>query len=174
METVLRFIGDNAEIIIALCALIVSIYSIRLGYITLKEQQKHNRLSVKPIGKISFITSKAQIRIEIRNDGIGPMLCNNFKVYDNKSGIEKENLNEAINILKNSGFGVSVYLGTQFTIFPGEQKTILIITGEKENQAFLEYREKVLQQIKKISLEFEYSDIYNQPIAKIRRSHWDT
>jgi hypothetical protein len=174
LEKVLEYIQNNAEAIIALCALVVSVISILIGYFSLKSQQVHNRLSVRPIGKIHFITVKKRVEIKIRNDGTGPMICSNVKVYQNESDI-KTNFRDAMTILQNSEYSVEYYgAGSKFAIYPGDQKTILSVYSDEITPEYVEYRNKVLAEIKKLTLELEYRDIYGQHIETLRRDKWET
>jgi hypothetical protein len=166
MQEILNFIQENADTIIALCALLVSVVSILLGYFSLKSQQKHDRLSVKPIGKISYITSANSAEIEIRNDGTGPMLVSNIKVYENKV-ILKSNLRDVLPILQTKDDWIN--MGTQFTIGAGDQKTLLKIFADPQPPGFEEYLQQVFAALEKITLEVEYFDIYDQYIGTLKR-----
>lgn len=173
MQKTLRFIQNNTDTIIALCALLVSVASILIGYFSLKIQQKHNRLSVRPIGKIHFITTDDSIKIEIRNDGTGPMLCSNLKVYDNEFNI-KNNLRDAISILQEKNDWLKISTSSQFAIGAGEQKTLLEISTDYVIPKFQDYYDQVLVSLKKVTLELEYRDIYDQYIGTLKRKNWKT
>jgi len=168
MQEALKFIQNNSDTIIALSALLVSVVSILIGYFSLKSQQKHNRLSVRPIGKISFVTFEDSIEIRIRNDGTGPMLCSNIKVYANESNI-KNNLRDAIPILQKNNKWTEINMGTQFTIGVGEQRTLLKISTERATSEFRDYLGQTLATLENITLELEYRDIYDQHIGTLRR-----
>jgi hypothetical protein len=174
LQGVLRYIQDNADTIIALCALLVSVASILIGYFSLKLQHKHNRLSVRPIGKIHFVTTNDSIKIEIRNDGVGPMLCSNLSVYDNKFNIKNNNLRDAISILQEKKDWLKVSTSPQFTIGAGEQKSLLEISTNHMSSEFQDYHAQILTALRKITLELEYSDIYGQYIGTLRRKSWTT
>jgi hypothetical protein len=168
MQGILEFIQNHAETIIAVCALLVSITSILIGYLSLKSQQKHNRLSVKPIGKISFITFEDSIEIRIRNDGTGPMLVSNIKVYENQSNI-KNNLRDALPILQRKNSWTEINMGSQFTIGAGEQKTLLRISADRKTREFRDYLSQALAALQKLTVELEYRDIYDQHIETLKR-----
>ncbi|MCB0448180.1 MAG: hypothetical protein KDD03_11860 [Gelidibacter sp.] len=70
---------------IAVLALIVSIYE---GY----EIRKHNRLSLKPYldGSI-FMQEKKLFKIEIRNEGLGPAIVEEFSIYANGKKVSSWN-----------------------------------------------------------------------------------
>lgn len=173
MQEALKYIQNNADTIIALCALLVSVASILIGYFPLELQHKHNRLSVRPIGKIRFITSNNSIRIEIRNDGTGPMLCSNVKVYDNELNI-KSDFRSVIPILQEKNDWTKVSTSSQFAIGAGDQKALLEISIDYVNPEFRDYYDQILISLKKITLELEYHDIYNEYIGTLRRKNWTT
>ena len=162
-----------AETIIALCALFVSVASILIGYYSLKSQQKHNRLSVKPIGKIHFITAKKSIEIEIRNDGTGPLVCPHVRIFREGRDGYTSDLREAIPMLRDSGYAVGVSApGSTFSILPGDTKTLLTLSADEATPEFLKYYDGVLEEIRKITLEVDYQDIYGQLIETMRREKW--
>ena len=142
--------------------------SLLIGYFSLKSQQKHNRLSVKPIGKISFITFDDSLEIRIRNDGTGPMLVSNIKVYENESDI-KSNLRDVLPILQKKNIWTEINMGSQFTIGAGEQKVLLKISSERKTREFRDYLSQTLAALKNITLELEYRDIYDQHIGRLKR-----
>ncbi|MBI4784128.1 MAG: hypothetical protein HY785_22850 [Oscillatoriophycideae cyanobacterium NC_groundwater_1537_Pr4_S-0.65um_50_18] len=173
MQEILKHIQNNADTIIALCALLVSVASILIGYFSLELQHKHNRLSVRPIGKIHFTTSENSIRIEIRNDGTGPMLCSNVKVYENELKI-KNNLRDAMPILQQKNGWTKVSTSSQFSISAGDQKALLEISADYVSSEFQDYYDQVLISLKKIIFELEYRDIYDEYIGTLRRRNWTT
>lgn len=173
MRKTLEYVQNNADTITALCALVVSVASILIGYFSLKLQQKHNRLSVRPIGKIHFITFKDYIKIEICNDGTGPMLCLDVKIYDNGFNI-KNNFRDAIPILQEKNDWLKISTSSQFAIGAGEQKTLLEISTDYVSPKFQHYYDQVLISLKKTTLELEYRDIYDKYIGTLKRKNWTT
>ena len=71
------------EVIIAATAVFISVISLFVAIWTLRTQQKHNRLSVKPIAHLSYGDYLDQIFVEFKNRGIGPLLVDRFRVYRN-------------------------------------------------------------------------------------------
>ena len=70
--------GDNASAIIAVCALVLTIYQARLA-------RRHNRLSVRPLLS-SFVEQvsgpDARITFSLVNNGLGPALVDSFEVTE--------------------------------------------------------------------------------------------
>ena len=150
----------------------MSIASILIGYLALKSQQRHHRLSVKPIAHIHFITAKNRVEIEIRNDGVGPMICSNVRVYQDRSNPET-NFRDAIQILQDSQYYVEWYgAKSEFAIRPGDQKSILRVYSDKVDPEYLKYRHEVLEEIQKFTLELDYRDIYDRYLGTLSRDSW--
>lgn len=87
-----------ATTIIAIVALYMSYRSIKLSHETIKitkatfeEQQKHDRLSVKPIMDILTLNFPGTLNIRILNGGLGPMIIKSIEIF--KDGdVEMRNL----------------------------------------------------------------------------------
>jgi hypothetical protein len=65
---------------IALAAVILSIVSIWIARSTLKSQQAHNKLSVRPLAYIMIGDYEGRIFVKVCNHGTGPMIINSVTV----------------------------------------------------------------------------------------------
>jgi hypothetical protein len=75
MEAAVKWIGDNAAIIVALCAFGVAVYQ---AYAT----RRHNRLSVRP-HLVVFTerhndNGKGKFAVTLRNSGLGPAIIRSY------------------------------------------------------------------------------------------------
>jgi len=113
------------------------------------------------------------------------MLCSPVKVYEDLSKtwtnfqeampLLQKAYRETIPALEESGCSVSSYTATHtFTIVAGEHKTLLAVTAREATPAFALYRQHVLDEIKKYTLEIAYSDIYNEHLESLNRDFWGT
>ncbi len=78
----LEFISGNETAVTsmtALAAIVLSFISILLAAQTARAQQRHNRLSVKPFGKIYHRWNEREGRIILANSGLGPMIIDGVK-----------------------------------------------------------------------------------------------
>lgn len=73
-------IATIASASIALAAVILSIASIWIARSTLKSQQAHNKLSVRPLAYIMIGDYDGRIFVKVRNNGTGPMIINSVTV----------------------------------------------------------------------------------------------
>ena len=65
---------------IACFALIISVVSLCVAHVTLKNQERHNILSVKPIPMVSVVDYEDRLTVKIRNHGSGPLIIKNIQV----------------------------------------------------------------------------------------------
>ncbi len=104
----LEKLSHYAIMVIALCALVVSVLQTRI-------QHNHNKLSVKPYLDSSTIQEDSTLVVTITNEGIGPAIIKNMsfihqdKTYTNlyellKSVGESKNIMGTIHYSKNSIF----------------------------------------------------------------------
>ena len=73
-------IATIASASVALAAVILSMVSICIARSTLKSQQAHNKLSVRPLAYIMIGDYEGRIFVKIRNHGTGPMIINSVTV----------------------------------------------------------------------------------------------
>ncbi len=174
MSGLIRFFAVNAETIIALCALVVSVVSILIAYLTLQSQNRHSRLSVKPIGKIGLKTDPGYLQVYLSNFGTGPLLCERLRIYKSKDDI-RHNFDGLLPISPEQERFISLDWAsrTNFAIPAGEIFVLLEVKSKeqysKEGKAVCDFIREALNQI---SLEFEYRDIYEQVIAVKTRNVW--
>jgi len=162
---------DNFSIdpilIIAILALIVSIVSIGIGVITLRTQQEYNRLSVRPIGIITFSDYENNLAIKIKNAGMGPMILTSVETVDN-SGINK---NYPIDWMP------SKYIWTNFrrnlqnhAIIAGDSIILLEYSLDPQNKDLAKQRDEIRSILKNLTIRIKYMDIYNKQQPDLIRS----
>lgn len=150
---------------IALLAVYISYKSTKLGADTLKQQQKHNELSVRPICNVGMIQGPLSILIYISNNGVGPMIIKSVETSDNKGNkknypvdwIPKANRQIFWRELENTallnGSKVDI-LGFNFEqVIDGKHKAP--ITKEQITR-----REEIRGILKDLTIHIRYADIY--------------
>lgn len=85
IESISKFLGENMEAIVAICALFVA-------WVTYRSSQKHNYLSVKPIGYILPKDYTNHICVVLQNKGTGPLITKSIKFRNEITGEEKDYL----------------------------------------------------------------------------------
>ena len=87
---ILSFLKQNHEVanavsamagaVVALLAFLVSMLSVFFTWRTLRHQQAHNRLSVRPLPYITVGDYENSIYVKIRNNGTGPLIVKRLTV----------------------------------------------------------------------------------------------
>ncbi|WP_139135223.1 hypothetical protein [Roseivirga sp. 4D4] len=136
-------------VIIALCAVLVSVWQGRISQRQLEISQEHNRLTVKPYIDITRFTNSSDKTLEVKvsNQGYGPAIINSFElIYDGKAYSDW-----------NSVLGEA-----------GEGGNIRYLNNYSEGSLIASGKEQVLMRLetdfnnKNITIKIEYKSIYNE------------
>jgi len=153
----LQQITTIATVLIAVAALFLTIWQFRAMRI-------HNRLSVKPLlsYEIMYVRTDRGFGIYICNNGVGPAIVRNFKIFvDNNEIIStrRKLLLEAVKVLKINYPYVQLYFFDDGTSMSAGEKLPLLTVDEniKKDQ------EKLFQDaLPRIDIEIKYESIYKQ------------
>lgn len=159
MQAVWRFLGDNAAVIIALCALAFTAYQV---FAT----RKHNRLSVRP--HITYFTyrdlspGQGSLKIEIMNNGLGPAIIDAFDVFLDGQKIPSYRSADieakVAEVLDGQTSKTSVTtLGSGYSMPKDQTRTLLEVRFPATTQNDIERIEKRLT---RFSLVIRYSSMY--------------
>lgn len=153
-------IAALASTVVALAALIVSLVSLFVAARTLKHQQTHNILSVRPIPMVSTADHEDRLSVELKNTGTGPLIIRGITVTG--QGGPKAYLRECMPPLP-EGISWKTYLGPLKgeSLGPGESVTLLELVGDASDAAFGEFRNKCRQSLGPLSVRIHHTDIYS-------------
>lgn len=133
-------------------------------------QRTHDKLSVKPIGMITFRDYIDNIAVSLQNKGIGPLIIKDISVTD-ESGRKEESIiaffgQEFVNVIW------SDYIGdiTDWAILPGESKTLIEYGGDPNDREFDNNRERVRRILAQLQIEVQYQDVYEKSMPTIERN----
>jgi len=147
-----NFIVSVCAIIIALASLVVTIWQ---GIIN----RKHNILSVKPIPDILTSNFENKIAVTLENNGIGPLIIKDFRAY-----VGNKYRSCIIDWMPSLPEGIywSNWLRNfeNCAIKPSESKTLIEFKLDLENENQRKIRDTIREALAKVSIEFEYADIY--------------
>jgi len=159
MSYIWNIVGNNMEAIVAVCALLLTIYQFISSH-------KHNKLSVTPyIANYSETTendNNAVFSFEVANNGIGPAKIKTWEVCLNKENIEKSKFSSLENyvnyVLAGRKSSVSFgHLQKGHLMSIGEVKNVLKVTADINNKKeFIEIKEE----LNKLGLIVKYQSIY--------------
>lgn len=163
---------NQASAFAAVSALFVSLVSILLAFASLWMQRRHNYKSLTPIASLPVGDYENLIEVKLRNTGVGPLIVKKFTAR--KGTQSKDNL---ISWMPETPEGI--YWDTFYNdlaglcVPPNETAIIIKLNGTLEDKTFVSFRDKVRNELSKISIEVEYRDIYkrNMP-SKSRDLTW--
>ncbi len=161
MKTIL----SDPELTIASIAVLIAVFSIIIGTLSLNVQRRHNRKTVKPISNLMFSDYENHIAVNIKNAGVGPLIIKSFTVK-NKLGQAKKNIIDWMpdhpNNLPWSSFFVNL---TGVVIPAGDSLNIISLkTDQSITQTFAEFRNKVRKALSELEIELSYMDVYERKL----------
>lgn len=155
------FIGSNAAIIIALCAVFVAVYQATAT-------RRHSRLSVRPHLAI-FVTRRhdpksGELEINLINNGLGPAFIKSYDVLVDGSRVDTHAPGKSDAALKEVYKGPYeessvTNLGNTYAISKDEKKNLLTLRFPAKSLAEFEETEK---EVNRISWVVTYSSIYEE------------
>jgi hypothetical protein len=165
---ILRNNPNQINAIAAICAVIVSFLSILLTVWTLRQQRKHNFLSLAPIASIPISDYEDDIAVNIKNTGVGPLIVQTFRVTDGKT--EKDNVISWMPTLPGNLCWSTFYDCLDgLCIPPGEGVILLRLKGDASNKTFQEARDKIRKALSTLIVTLKYKDIYNRKMTPKRQ-----
>lgn len=151
------FLGITGTII----ALGVAITTIWQGVLT----RRHNRLSVKPILRVTRITAEGrEIEILLKNTGFGPAVISSVKFFVDDIVVEKKNLFTPGNLaLQKIGVLESRFTEYEFnpqeSLSAGEEQALFKSLDAINDE---EHITRIIKGFDRLSIEIEYESIYGE------------
>lgn len=145
----------------------ISVFALFISIITMFFQQKHNKNSVIPLGRIIVGDYEDDIFVKIVNSGTGPLIVE--KLYCN---LKNEKITDTLielleEILENEIATDFVEDITNRVISPNKEIILFRITREEEIEEQL--KKKLRQRLSDVTIEIKYKDIYNQSFIEKRK-----
>lgn len=152
-------VATVASAIAAALAVLVSAIAVFVAYVTLKNQQRHNVLSVRPIPIVTVADFEDSVRIKVRNHGSGPMLITRVQVEDGVS--IKESLVKWMPQLP-PGMLWNNFVGPvcDRSLLPDREIVLLQLDGDCEDQAFKQARDSIRDALAPLTVVVDFTDIY--------------
>lgn len=161
----LRAVFDWRDIL-PLSAIFISLLSIIVSWLMLRQKVRHDQLSVKPIPRIALDDFEDEINIYIRNDGTGPLIIKELEVYDSNSGNPSKDLYSICPDMPN-GLDFSDYTGDfkNRAVSVGGKLNIIKIEFDEEDKEEANYRDELREFLKDVSFKLYYTDIYGNGLG---------
>ncbi len=175
MQDIINFIQNNPEqvaALTALCAIIISFFSIVIIALSFWTQRRHNFKSLTPIAQFPISDYDNLIAVKLKNTGVGPLLVEKFTSH--KGNIQKDNI---ISWMPKTPKGLkwdTFYDSLDGLSIPPNQEEILIeLSGNIKDEIFIKFRDKSRKALKDLKIKVQYRDIYNRKMPlKERDLKW--
>jgi hypothetical protein len=155
MEKIVKFLSENMEAIVSICALVVA-------YITYSSSKKHNYLSVKPIAYILPQDYEDKICIILQNKGTGPLITKSIKFLNDETKEEKKYLVDFMPALKTNQQWSNFSKAQKYILTPNEDKILLEYSLTENDSSFEENKLEIRKALKDIRIIITYSGVYNE------------
>jgi hypothetical protein len=156
-----------ASVTIAGLALVIAFASIIIGRSTLKNQIRHDKLSVKPVPFVA-LSKERGISAEIQNHGFGPFRINEFRIV--RDGAELGNIVEILPEHPPQDVEVIFTTGMfERTIAANQSVTLFSVTIGRSHEA-LSYLNQCKMNLQNAELIIGYTDIYDDRFDPHRKS----
>lgn len=155
------------ELIVAICAVIISIISLVATIYYSKKAQEHNVKSVLPIPYFDRSDFEDLIRIRIFNKGTGPLLVKKIEAK-----LPDGTTSQLIEQIPNPPPGYIFKNFSRFseedlrTVPPGQSNDILVCEFDVNNQSHTEFRRQLRLFLKDIELICDYTDVYGSAFKR--------
>ena len=162
------WINNHYELIVAISAVLISIISLFVALKTLKIQQKHNKLSVKPLAHFSKADYQNKIYIKIKNYGLGPLIIKKLEIKKNNKKYKR--LIDTFEVL------ASKIMWDTFTdivdnrVLAPQKEFLLIQVSFTDKQDKI--REEIRKSLAETTLTLTYQSIYNDEQKATEEMKW--
>lgn len=163
-------IATIASAILAALACVIAVISLRVSRKTLEHQQEHNRLSVRPIPSIVVGDYENRLFVKIVNNGVGPLIIKKIRT-PGSSNPDKALIFHMPELLPKVLWTNFVEDTSGRSVPPGSELVILDFdSGSSSSPAqYSLSRDRVRLALGNLSLELEYTDVYNSELPAISR-----
>jgi len=160
------FISDNQNVIIALAALgsaLAAILSIILTTYSIWSQRRHNRISVAPLGQVSFGDYEDHIHVDIYNEGIGPLVLDELKIFSIENSNTSSELLELMPPMPQAMHWQAFSCPQKGTVITTQSfKRLIGFDVDTSNQAQVDYANSVRKALGSLTIKFTYNDLYGK------------
>ena len=154
----------NAEIVIAVCAIIVSIvatsFSIWIAFI----HRRHMQLSVRPIASFPLADYEEHIGVYLANKGLGPMRIISFKVEGDGGKVTDDLISIMPPNIQWTNFHESV---DDATVENGTKLDLLELKDRPSITDYATKRDRVRKILSTLTIRVQYEDLY----GKLMKEH---
>lgn len=161
-------LADWLTIGIALAALVGTVVSILLTRASVRSQDKHNRLSLKPLPRIAVGDYVQRLSVKVVNDGPGPMIIQAVRVSDGVTSAD--NVLAFMPKLPGSVVWEDFVVEAQGrSVRPNDEMILIALKGEPTEPSYAAAHKKVRGILAKLTVEVDFTDVYGSKTESCRR-----
>ena len=188
MSSVLDFFGTNADqagaaaavmsAVVGAIASLIAIISVLLATKSIRIQEKHNRLSVRPIPHILIRRKKGAVAVDLHNFGFGPLIIIRMEIQSHKDdrqsySFEGDDSVSLANFVSTPPDSLVVSeraaIWPQRVISPQQCVSLISVEAQQNDQLGMDHVANCLVNLDKIKLVLYFTDIYNGKFASYNR-----
>lgn len=165
------YFGGILNPIISLISLIVLTY-LSISVSRIEDQRNEFTLQelARPLGQIICGDYEDILEVKFKNCGLGPLTIKEIIVSRNNQKVS----NNLIKLMPQVPVGVDwndfIIDGVNFTVAKDTEINVILIHGNKTNAVFNDYKTKVRNTLKELTIEIKYVDIYDRPMNSAVRN----
>lgn len=157
---------DNYELIVAFLALSVSAYSVYSSKIIASMNAKHLMLSVKPYPEITVRNHQNNIKVILKNNGLGPMIVKSIHADRIGEHVKSKELVDfrPCFIPKSFWGGHSMIVDgevSSLSIKEGAEIDLLLVEG-----ASMQNLDELRKELSDLEVEVDYTDFYDTEYSR--------
>lgn len=161
--------GALASALAAFFALIVSTISIVISVWAVRSDRQHNTLSVRPLAEVSVVDCEDCLRVKLVNLGTGPMLITALTVSDGSTTFPSL-IDWMPPLLGQRAWNFFVGNIAGRAIAPCSEIILIELIEDDDDDDFAACRDTVRSALARLTIEVEYTDVFNTVIPKHSKS----
>lgn len=153
------------ELFVAVVAVVVSVTSVLIAVLALRQQRRHDELSVRPIAEITGDNYEAHLVVRLSNYGTGPLVVRRVRVTSAKTE-EAPSLYDCMQDVPEPA--CITYWAINLTgraVPPGAEVILIRVEGpnaesERPTKALIAALDRAREDLSETKIEVHYADIY--------------
>jgi len=163
VTALLAYFAKKPDTAIALFALIVSVLTVYFAREALRDQHRHNILSVKPLPMVTVFSGQEKLEVVLHNNGSGPMIIKDIDVYRGED-VKKSVIDWMPDLPEGMRWDAFASAMSDRSLAPEGEIALVRLTGKQTEPAFREARDKCRDALSSLTVKVGYTDIYESPM----------
>ncbi|MGQ3042864.1 MAG: hypothetical protein ACT6R7_13030 [Brevundimonas aurantiaca] len=161
-------LADWIGVGISFAALLGAIISVLLTRSSVRSQDKHNRLSLRPLPRIAVGDYVNRLHVKVVNDGPGPMIIEAVRVSDGTTTTDNV-LAFMSEISEKIVWEDFVVEATGRSIRSNDEMILIALNGEPTDPIFVTAHNSVRNILATLTVEVEFTDVYGSKFEVCKR-----